>query len=130
LQKKIFESDKVNVNFKGKILDAEVFRTPEQLRLGLMYRDKLDKESCALFCFPEADYLSMWMKNVKIPLAVAFVDETEDGAYQIASIQKMFPENENVIHRSPKRVRLAIETDVDFFEKNGIKEGDHVVFEQ
>jgi len=63
---------------KGQKFMAEVARTMEEQRLGLMHRQFLAKDRCMIFIYTQEDFRSIWMKNCLISLDVAWVKE--DGA--------------------------------------------------
>ena len=73
-----------------------------------------------LFIYPVPGPLSFWMKDTKIPLSIAFIDET--GC--ILSIQKMVPMQIEERYRSPKPVRYALEVNRGWFAKHDIAVGD------
>jgi uncharacterized membrane protein (UPF0127 family) len=109
------------LRIKNHEVRAEVAIT-EQARLrGLMFRDSLAQDSGMLFAYPRAEVSAMWMKNTKIPLAVAFIDSTG----RILNIAEMEPFSEQP-HASAGAVAYALEMNRDWFRKNGIKAGDRV----
>ena len=63
-----------SVKIKGKTFSVEVANTEDQRRLGLMYRKTLPDKSGMLFVYPNNRQLSVWMKNVLIPLDVLFLN--------------------------------------------------------
>lgn len=54
-------------------LDLEVARTPQQRRLGLMYRRSLAENRGMLFLFDSPRVVRFWMKNTLIPLDMIFL---------------------------------------------------------
>lgn len=59
----------------GVILKTEVADTPQETSQGLMHRDKLNKNTGMLFILSYDGRHSFWMKNVKIPLDILFVNK-------------------------------------------------------
>ncbi len=66
---------KVDVALKGEIFHAEVARTPQALRQGLMYRTELSSHEGMLFPFSPPRRVDFWMKNCLIPLDMIFLKE-------------------------------------------------------
>jgi|GEM_PF-454793 len=61
------------VVLKGKRFLAEVARTPDERAFGLMYRQYLKQDRCMFFVYDEDSYHSIWMKNCRISLDVAWI---------------------------------------------------------
>ena len=81
------ESLNESVTAGGIPIDAEVASTPLKRSLGLMYRDSLGPDQGMLFCFPDCEPRSFWMKNTDIPLSIAYADD----AGVITNIEDMHP---------------------------------------
>jgi len=103
---------------------AEIASTEAQRARGLMYRRSMGKNDGMLFVYPTAEPLSFWMKNTYLPLSIAYVSKS--GV--IVHIEDMQPLTTKS-HPSPKPVPYALEMNQGWFEKNGVKVGDSVVFE-
>ncbi len=58
----------------GNKIWAEVADTPERRARGLMFRQRLAKDHGMLFTFPEPQHWTIWMKNMKIPLDIIWLD--------------------------------------------------------
>ncbi|MBE7493274.1 MAG: DUF192 domain-containing protein [Planctomycetes bacterium] len=113
-----------------KVVRVELAVTEAEQRQGLMFRTSLKKDHGMLFIYKkEEDNLSYWMKNCKMNLSIAFVNERGEI---IKIHQKMLaPEPGTPDHRLPSYesdgpARYAIEMEESWFEKNGVKEGDRV----
>ncbi len=111
------------LNIDNKIVRAEVAFTRKDRTMGLMFRDKLDKDHGMLFLYPQEKNLSFWMKNTKIPLSIAFINSSD----VITQIESMAPYS-LLGHTSKSRVRFALEMEEGWFELNGIKAGCKVGF--
>ena len=107
---------------KGREIRAEIARAPEEMSRGLMYRRSLGKECGMLFPYETPRILSFWMKNTRIPLDIAFLD---DGG-RILQIGEMRPYDElsRTVSREP--ARYALEMNQGWFEENGVGVGDVV----
>lgn len=94
---------------------ADGFATRMQ---GLMHRTSLPPNGGMLFVFDEDATHCMWMKNTRIPLSVAFLDER--GA--IINIADMQPHSEQS-HCAARPARYALEMTQGWFAQRGIRAG-------
>ncbi len=99
-------------------IKAEVAATLEARDIGLMNKRSLPVDHGMLFVFPEAHRHCMWMRNTRIPLSVAFIDDR--GA--IVNIEDMQP-NTDDYHCAAKPVRYALEMDRGWFKRRGLAAG-------
>jgi uncharacterized membrane protein (UPF0127 family) len=97
---------------------AEVAARPEQRQIGLMHRKQMPTNDGMLFVFESAEMHCFWMRNTLIPLSIAFL--AEDGS--IVNIADMKPMDETS-HCPAKAVRFALEMNVGWFERRGLKAG-------
>ncbi len=116
-------------NFKARAR-VELAVTPAEQQRGLMFRESLRKDHGMLFIYNEEESnLSFWMKNCRMNLSIAFVD----GRGVIAKIHNVMtkpspgtPDGALERYQAGAMARYAIEMEENWFEKNGIKEGDRV----
>ena len=102
----------------GNKLTAEVAATNAERMQGLMHRRMMPENRGMLFVFTDVSRHAMWMENTFIPLSVAFIDR--DGI--ITNIEDMKPHTEDS-HPAAKPVRYALEMNLGWFAKRGIKPG-------
>lgn len=55
-------------------LELEVVRTTIERQEGLSNRDSLPENRGMLFIFDKPDYYSFWMKNMKFPIDIIFIN--------------------------------------------------------
>lgn len=104
-------------------IKVEVADSPRELEIGLSGRDSLPATGGMLFIFPEEDYHGIWMKNMRFPIDVIWVDES----YTVVGItERLMPESYPKVFEPPVPARYVIETNVDFSRSYGIKVGDTV----
>ena len=106
-------------------LNLEVPTDIRDFNLGLMFRESLEYDSGMLFIFDEAVKQSFYMKETKIPLDIAFINE--EGI--IESIKELEPYDETPIS-SEGNVICAIEANRGWFEENYIEVGDAIEIEE
>lgn len=96
---------------------------------GLMDIYKLPENTGMLFAFAETQTLNFWMKNTRIPLQIAYLNEDAT----IVDIQTM-PVNTSMVEKTPRTypsaqpARFALEMNVGWFDRHKIKVGDHLKF--
>lgn len=56
-------------------IKVEIAASAAQRRLGLMHRNVLPEEHGMLLVFPDSARHSIWMKNMKFPLDLVWIDE-------------------------------------------------------
>jgi len=107
----------INSNREEINVNCEVPATEEERAQGLMYRDKLDKDSGMFFDSVDNGF---WMKNVKIPLDMIFIINDK-----IAEIITTHPfDQTNISPSVPADSNL--EVNQGFCEKNNINAGDKI----
>jgi len=102
-------------------LNIEIPSNPTDFNLGLMFRESLDQNSGMLFVFEETGQKSFHMKDTKIPLDIAFIEE--DGT--IESIKELLPLSVIPIS-SDGQVLYALEVNRGWFKENSIEVGDNI----
>jgi uncharacterized membrane protein (UPF0127 family) len=99
-------------------ITAELASTEAQRQQGLMYRNFLPTNEGMLFIFETTATHCFWMRNTKIPLAIAFIDN--NGI--ITNIEEMKAMTE-INHCPSKPIKYALEMNHAWFAKNGISAG-------
>jgi uncharacterized membrane protein (UPF0127 family) len=100
---------------------AELARTDEQRRRGLMGRKSLPDGEGMLFVFETDRILSFWMKDTLIPLSIAFI--AYDG--RILELWDMEAGSLRSIS-SARSARYALEVPRGWFARAGIEAGDSI----
>ena len=115
------ELPEVTLAVAGNKLTAEVASNDVQRSAGLMHRRMLPENRGMLFIFPDVAMHGMWMMNTYVPLSVAFLDR--EG--RIINIEDMQPQTQNS-HTAAKPAKYALEMNLGWFAKRGIKPGTKV----
>lgn len=113
------------VNIGNSNLNVEIAKTQKEHRRGLMHRTSLATNHGMLFILDKVQISCMWMKNTKIPLAVAFTNERGE----ILNIEKMVPETEDN-HCSVSPAKYALETNPDWFDIHKIQPGMTLTYQE
>lgn len=104
------------------VIEVEVAETPEQKSYGLMFRTSLPDNRGMLFPYPEAQELSMWMRNTYIALDMVFI--RSDGVIHRIEARTE-PLSERVI-TSHGPVTAVLELAGGAAGRLGLKPGDRV----
>ncbi|MEY3390671.1 MAG: hypothetical protein RL350_932 [Pseudomonadota bacterium] len=99
-------------------IEAELADTRAARQTGLMYRTFMPTNTGMLFVFPEKAIHCFWMRNTKLPLTIAFIDD--DG--KIVNLSDMEPETQNN-HCPRGPVRFALEMNQKWFTQRALGPG-------
>lgn len=113
-------------NHKFKLIIAN---TPKEKEVGLSDRKSLASDTAMLFPFGNSDYYAFWMKNMKFPIDIIFIDKnTVVTIYKNVKPPKGSSDNLPLFQpKSPSDSVLEINAGLS--EKYGFKEGDAVKIE-
>ena len=102
-------------------IEVEISDTDEKRVRGLSGRDNLDYNKGMLFVFDSPDLHGIWMKDMKFPIDVIWLDEFREVVY----IEKnMTPDSFPKIFKTPKLALYVLEVRSGFVEENSVNTGD------
>ena len=107
------------ISIESLFSKIEVVSNSQERKLGLMYRENLPYDNAMFFIWEYKKRQCMWMRNTYIPLSVAYLDSSG----KILEIYDMVPLSDESVC-SKKRVRYALEVNLNWFEDNNILVGD------
>lgn len=112
------------VCFKKICVKVEIADNQEKRTQGLMFREKLGKNEGMLFVFDKENYLNFWMKNMKIPLDIIWLDRNK----KIIDIHKnVLPCRDSCPDLTPsQKAQYVLEVNSGFTDKNNISIGQAV----
>lgn len=113
----VFSEEKISI--ESLFSKIEVVSNSQERKLGLMYRENLPYDNAMFFIWEYKKRQCMWMRNTYIPLNVAYLDSSG----KILEIYDMVPLSDESVC-SKKRVRYALEVNLNWFEDNNILVGD------
>ncbi|MCA8918545.1 MAG: DUF192 domain-containing protein [Planctomycetes bacterium] len=118
-------------NFK-QLAHVELAITDAEQTRGLMYRTSLKKNHGMAFLYDaEEEELTYWMKNCRMNLSIAFVDE-KGVIVKIHNVMKApepgTPDSALERYESGRPAKYAIEFEENWYKNNNIEEGDRVFF--
>lgn len=110
------------------ILTVEVANTPEAMAHGLMERTSLGEDQGMLFVYDRPKILHFWMKNTRIPLALAFFDEQRTITEIIEMAVPLQNEQLPPVYTSSLPSMYALEVPKSWFTRHQIREGTEFSF--
>lgn len=115
---KLAEMRMAVLTFPSAKLRVMLANTPEELSKGLSGLDSLSADTGMLFTLQRTGPARFWMRDTRIPLDIAFLDEK----MRILSIQRMEPHTGAAVYDGP--IKYAVETNAGWFAQNGVEVGD------
>ena len=106
--------------FVGTVeLQVEQALTERQIQTGMMFRKTMTDKTGMLFVHKNAGARGYWMKNVTIPLSIAYIDPTG----RIVEIHDMQPLNTNSVYSLSRNIQYALEVPQGWFKRKHIAPG-------
>lgn len=124
---KIQKNPKATIN--NNVFQLIVTNTPKEMEIGLSETSSLPQDKGMLFLFKAPGYHAFWMKNMKIPIDIIFINK--DKIVTIFSKVNP-PSNSNespIIYRPDEPSDIVLEINSGLSDKYGFKKGDKVVLE-
>ena len=101
---------------------AQLAVAPNEMEQGLMFCKELGHNQGMLFVHRTGGQAKYWMRNVPIPLSIAFFDAT--GTLQ--EIHRMYPYEEKAVTSTSRSVQFALEMNAGWFREQGIGIGEQL----
>jgi len=113
--------------FATVCVQAEIADTHFLRARGLMYRAGLERQQGMLFVFPVDGKYSFWMKNMRFPIDIIWIDQTKT----VVDTKSDVPACKQT--RCPDLVpqvacRYVLEVAAGFVKQHHIRTGDHIEF--
>jgi len=108
----------------GHIFSLYLAKTSQEQAVGLAKFNKIDKNRGMLFIFPKSDYYSFWMKNMKFPIDIIFINKhAVVDIFQNISVSKS---NNLPIYTTHEKADMVLEINSGLSKEYKIKTGDKV----
>ena len=109
----------------GKPLKLEIARTPYERRRGLSERAMLPSDTGLWFVFDESDTHGIWMKDMKFPIDIVWVD----SLFTIVHIKEgATPESYPEVFTPPIKARYVLEVNKGVVKELGMKVGEKIEY--
>lgn len=94
------------LNVGDKIIPVEIADTDPKRELGLSNRESLKEGNGLLFIFPVANKYGFWMKDMKFPIDIVWIDEN----WRVVGVEKeVNPDSYPKVFYSTSNVRYVLE---------------------
>jgi len=118
------------LRYDGGSITVEVADTPETRAEGLADRDSLARDSGMLFDLGSAGTTSFWMKGMRFPLDMVWIDAEQRIVGVTADVQPQrgAPESALRLYPSPDSTRYVIELNAGVAGERGLAQGTQLAF--
>jgi len=116
-----------SIEIDNKKFKIEIANDDWELQNGLSGRKKLKTNDGMFFIFPKSDYYVFWMKNMKFPIDILWID-----GGKIVDIKEKAPvPTTNFVEQylSEQPAMYVLEINSGLVEKYGFKVGDKIRFD-
>lgn len=127
--------NQTNISIGSLSVKAQVASSTNDRKKGLSGRDSLSINEGMLFVFDNNGKWTIWMKNMKFPIDIIWIDETPAGEKKIVDIavdavpQPGKKDSELKRYLPQSQARYVLEINAGLANLNNIKVGDAVNFE-
>ena len=122
---KSISADKIDLKINGKEIKAEIADNDEKRNTGLSGRKSLEKNDGMLFVFQLPSKYSFWMKDMRFPLDIIWIDENKKI---IAISENISPETYPASFSPSEPVKYVLEVNAGWSETNEVGVGDVLEF--
>jgi uncharacterized membrane protein (UPF0127 family) len=114
-----------NINILGTEFTAQIADNDPLRELGLSYRNSLDDNSAMLFVFERPSVYKFWMKDMKFPIDMIWLDENKEVIHIEKDVKpETFPES----FGPNKNAKYIIEIKANRVDQIGLSVGDILEF--
>jgi uncharacterized membrane protein (UPF0127 family) len=119
----------VNVTLNGVVLGADISANNEQRTKGLSVKDGLAENEAMLFVFGNEGEHSFWMKNMKFPIDIIWINSNKTVVHIEHSLHPCDSELLCPTYNPGEGSLYVLETVGGFAEKHDVVQGTQVEFE-
>jgi hypothetical protein len=109
----------VDISVKGKVLHALIADSFVKHMIGLMFRQRMGKDTCMLFIFQREARQGIWMRNMRFPIDILWLDSSKKV---VDFVEAAMPASRR-IYAPEKDAKYVLETNAGFIRRNRIKKG-------
>lgn len=120
--------NQTQIKINDTLVKIEVADTAAERSKGLSGRDSLEADAGMLFVFPESKKYQFWMKGMKFPLDLIFIQNSKvvDLIKNASPPVKGRDDSSLTIYEPTIPIDMLLEVNSGFSAKNNIKVGDQV----
>lgn len=118
-----YNSSKSAVEIKGHAFQVELAKTDKEKQVGLSKYKSIPQERGMLFIFDKPEFYSFWMKEMKFPIDIIFINNS-----RIVTIYQNLPIDNLNIYSPTSPSDKVLEINANISKKYGFGVGDSVIF--
>lgn len=119
-------NSKQSATINGVNFNLEIAQTKEQKSIGLAKYKKIEKNFAMYFPFERKDYYSFWMKDMKFPIDIIYIDNEKIVAIFKNVQNPKSPNDKLQVYNPEKLADSVLEISAGLSDKYNFKTGDRV----
>jgi uncharacterized membrane protein (UPF0127 family) len=119
---------KARIVVNGFVILADVAITDEDQIKGLSIRDQMNENEGMLFVYGEPSRQSFWMKDMKFPIDIIWLNETGSVVHVEENLRPCVPSLECPSFSPNENAQYVLETIAGFAQKHHLKIGTDIDF--
>lgn len=117
------------VTVKERTFNVFIQRTPEELQKGLSGRNSLGNDQGMLFLFEQPGDLTFWMKDMKFPIDIIFINGNRIVSISENAQPPKSPEETLPLYKATAPADKVLEINAGLSKEYGLKPGDTLSFD-
>ncbi|HZD36799.1 MAG TPA: DUF192 domain-containing protein [Nitrososphaeraceae archaeon] len=122
-------SNEINITINGANLKADLALSANEQAKGLSVKDALNPDEGMLFPYDSPRTLSFWMKDMKFPIDILWLNADKEVVHIEENLQPCSPFLPCPSYSPDVQAQYVLETVAGFSSANGIIEGTPVLFD-
>ena len=118
----------VNITVNDVKLVADIAATSDQRSKGLSVKDTLNENEGMLFVFSKEGEHSFWMKNMKFPIDIIWLDDDQEVVHVEHSLEPCISDSFCPTHKPDRNSLYVLETVAGFAQKYNVTDNTYVDF--
>lgn len=121
----------VVVTIKDHQFKPTIAKSDKEKEIGLSTKTSIDDNSGMLFIFDKSDYYAFWMKNMKFPVDIIFINKNRIATiHSNVKVPASDTKDENIpIYKPEEPADKVLEIKAGLSDKYSLKKGDEVKIE-
>ena len=115
--------------FENNCYFIEEAKTQEEREKGLSYRDSLGADKVMLFIFEEEGFYPFWMKNMRFPIDIIWLDKDYKVVYLVENVKPCDAGACQIIYPD-QNAQYVLEINAGEAGKIGLKEGNMMILKK
>lgn len=127
-------ADFVDISVKNLKVKAKIASTAEERKIGLANKDSIPVDEGMLFVFESKSKYSIWMKNMRFPIDIIWIDDLPSGEKKIVDMKESVPPQPKLsdkyltIYKPHEDAKYILEINAGLARSNDVQVGDTIQF--